>query len=690
MANISSNMLITNETLSQISLELLGEENVSFTFPYLMISDGVYPLENNSGPILNHVYSFPVTEMNRSNNNILLVATIDEDAYLTIRELALYCEFGDGTKHVFSKISGLNVKKGEDLVYNLMIQVKLDLNVVNTIAMPEIVLKEVEYPKFSEFKKVRDVYAYTVENLERMIKTNALGIGEYKTSRMSERKPVGVGYNTAQTYCMLEDKINLWEDNFCSTFDYSNLRSKYKEEEITEIVFDQQNLELFGGASVLNNGDATVISDSNVYVDTSRQALVGDSTSFYVNDSAESFISPDEDFSVLENEEALVNKQLSRMEIKTFDPTDFNRWDFTISFTTKSINEDEVGIINFKGADTLQPLIFGIRSSNCFLEMANQDGEILAQDLFLVEPSTKYYVKVSFSGTVYRVDYAKDGQAFENVLTFRSPKNVGSVSNVVIGAIYNSRLGYYLNPYSGLLHLIDFEANFYNYDSIGTLISKKHYDFRKEYTHFLGKGLKDFYHIPEYMYSYFKVNNLAFDNRNSVLEIFEGYIKGREDQIDFVNLDGFSICVKTFLQDMEDKVIIAKGDVETEDFYFILKQEDGNLVFEYYLGDDVFTMEKEISYEERKKFIANPITLYVTCDGAASPTFKMYKNNELLTSGQASKQTSLKATDYYITNQLNEDINFEEGRRVLDLFSFSGVLEPSDIYYINNLMDTNF
>ena len=68
----------------------------------------------------------------------------------------------------------------------------------------------------------------------------------------------------------------------------------------------------------------------------------------------------------------------------------------------------------------------------------------------------------------------------------------------------------------------------------------------------------------------------------------------------------------------------------------------------------------------------------------------MYKNNELLTSGQASKQTSLKATDYYITNQLNEDINFEEGRRVLDLFSFSGVLEPSDIYYINNLMDTNF
>lgn len=690
MANISSNMLITNETLSQINLELLGKENVSFTFPYLMISDGVYPLENNSGPILNHVYSFPVTEMNRSNNNILLVATIDEDAYLTIRELALYCEFGDGTKHVFSKISGLNVKKGKDLAYNLMIQVKLDINVVNTIAMPEIVLKEVEYPKFSEFKKVRDVYAYTVENLERMIKTNALGIGEYKTSRMSERKPVGVGYNTAQTYCMLEDKINLWEDNFCSTFDYSNLRSKYKEEEITEIVFDQQNLALFGGASVLSNGDATVASDSNVYVDSSRQALVGNSPSFSVDSSTETFDSPDGDFSVLEPEETLVNRQLSRMEVKNFDPLNFNRWDFTVSFTTDEAKGEDSVIISFKGENALQPLVLGVHSSKCFLKIANPDSEILAQDLFSVKPDTKYYVKASFSGTIYRVEYAEEGQAFENVLTFRSTENIGNISNVIIGAVYSADLGYYVNPYSGLLHLIDFEINFYNYDSVGTLVSKAHYDFRREYTYLLGKGLKDFYHIPEYIYSYFKVNNLAFDNRNSVLEIFEGYIKGREDQIDFVNPNGFSICVKTFLEDTEDKVIIAKGDVETEDFYFILKQKDSNIVFEYYLGDDVFTMEKEISYEERKKFIANPITLYVTCDGSASPTFKMYKNNELLASGQASKQTSLKATDYYITNQLNEDINFEEGRRVLDLFSFSGVLEPSDIYYINNLMDTNF
>ena len=323
MANVSSNMLITDETLSQISLELLGREDVSFTFPYLMIGDATYPLENNSGPILNHIYMFPVTEIARSGNNILLTATIDEDAYLTIKELALYCRYGNGTTHVFSKITGLNVKKGKDLAYNLMIQVKLDLNVVNTIAMPEIVLKEVTYPKMSDFKTVKDVYAYTVENLERMIKTNALGIGSYSSQIMTDKKPVGVGYNTAQVYCAFQDKLNSWEDNFCATFAYASLQSLYKETEHTGYLFDGSSLELFGGAYIAPNGEGSVRSAGSTYVNMLTETMVATSQDLYVNTETEVFSSVGNNFYVDEPSEALVNTQMDRIEVKTFEPFAF-------------------------------------------------------------------------------------------------------------------------------------------------------------------------------------------------------------------------------------------------------------------------------------------------------------------------------------------------------------------------------
>ena len=50
MANVSSTMLITDESLSQISQELLDKEDIFFTFPELLISDGTYPLTNKSMP----------------------------------------------------------------------------------------------------------------------------------------------------------------------------------------------------------------------------------------------------------------------------------------------------------------------------------------------------------------------------------------------------------------------------------------------------------------------------------------------------------------------------------------------------------------------------------------------------------------------------------------------------------------
>ena len=116
----------------------------SITFTHIMIGDGKYPLNDNSAPILNHVYLYPIEELTRSNSNILITATITEDAYLKIKEIGLYCTFGDGTTHLFSILGGLSLNKSADVGYDLIIHINLDINVVNTTVMPKIKIKEVE------------------------------------------------------------------------------------------------------------------------------------------------------------------------------------------------------------------------------------------------------------------------------------------------------------------------------------------------------------------------------------------------------------------------------------------------------------------------------------------------------------------------------------------------------------------
>ena len=925
MANVSSNMLITDESLSQISQELLDREDIYFEFPYLMIGDGTYPLVNNSSPILNHSYQFPIEEINRTNNNILLTATIDEEAYLTIKEIALYCTYGDGTTHIFSKIEGLNVRKDRNLAYNLMIQVKLDINVVNTIAMPEIVLNDVKYPKMSEFLTVKEVYAYTVENLERMIKTNALGIGTYSDGLMTERKPVGVGYNLAQTYCMLQDKLNSWEDNFYATFNYTSIKNRYQEITHTDTYFDKGSLITFGGAAISEDGEGIISGSSSIKVE--NEALIGNSTTYYVDAQNETFVSPNKDFYVDVIVETMINTQIDRIEVGNFEPINFNRWDFTTSFTTGESVTGEATVLNFQNFSQYQPLVLGTRAGKCFLELGgavtvqaeidgnsvlfnngtsdmspfiewvtkspaltnlhvikvgnptvdgtivsdfsasdylsiptflpddknweislrittgetlagsifnfgksvgygvncyidnnklkvdlsydgntvaetltstidlevstlynikvifdeenynlyindsleatvasttsiwNEDtgvaylgigfdgsidlassyieieGErtwtgsctsrsvltydsvpaigskfydiekyefseltfanyfgtpILDRDIFTVEPNTKYTVKCSYDGYFYKVDCAICDGEFREVLLYENNERINDIAKIVIGSQFNTELSSYLSPYSGVLNLRDLDINFYYYNDFGFIKEQTHYKFIRTVTYTTGTTLKDYYHIPDYVYSYFKVNNLGTGNSNSVIEIYEGYMKGREDRIDLAFERGFTLCVKAFLKDLSDKIILAKGDIATEDYYFILKEENEAVVFEYYLGDSVFTLKKEITREEISSFVNNPISLYITCDGSASPTIKMYRNNDLIVSRQAPQQTSLNPTDYYLTNQMSPEIDTDADRIAQEVLGFNGVLEESDLYYINNLLDTNF
>lgn len=933
MANVSSNMLITDETLSQVSQELLGREDINFTFPVLLIGDGEYPLENGSGPILNHVYEFPVTEVTRTNNNVLLTATIDEEAYLTIKEIGLYCDYGDGSRHLFSKISGLSVAKGRDLAYNLIMQVKLDINVVNTVAMPEIVVREVEYPKLSEFNTVKAVYAYTIENLERMIKTNALGIGSYENSVMTETKPVGVGYNKAQVYHRLQDKLEMWEDNFCATFSYANLKNRFAETKESTTVFHKDLLETFGGAVVEDDGTGTVQSSaSGIYVNAEAEALVADLQTVSVDTALEKFISNLGDFFVDELAESMINSQMDRIEPVSFTPIDFNKWNLKVGFTAPINTSNEMTVVNFCNKSQFQPLILGTRNGYCFLELGTastmkaqlkgnsllftnsttwipnyvrwdtespaftnlhvtkvgdpevegsiinafsennyltipvflpntnawsvdlnvttgdtlegtlfnfgkngyglrcylenlhikvdlsfegsevdlsvegstelqpdtsynikviftgeeysiyvnetldgteaststvynaEDGaaalgvaydgsaasdpfngsidlsqanikianattwtgactsqsvltaslipaasstfydiegyalpdlifedlfgeEILNQNLFALEAGKEYIVEAAYDGRLYTVSYSNGGE-YEEVINLESSSTIGPVAKLIIGSQYNASIGNYLSPYSGILNLDKFDISFYKYNDYGLIERNTHYVFTTTTSYTVGSSLQDYFHIPEHTYSYCKIHNLGFDNSNSILEVLDGYVKGRLDHINFSNAGGFTLGVKAYLKDTRDKIIITKKNDETT--YFVLKQENNAIVFEYNLGESTFRLSKTISREEVNEYVDDPIAIYVTCDGVASPTFKMYKNNKFIASAQASQLSDVDISDCYLTNQLSDETETNLEKTVQDIIGLTGVLELNDFYYINNLLDTNF
>ena len=66
------------------------------TSQIFLVRDGKIPLTDSTTPAANHIYSFPVTEIKRSGNTILLTCEIDEDSYLVIREMGLYIQTASG------------------------------------------------------------------------------------------------------------------------------------------------------------------------------------------------------------------------------------------------------------------------------------------------------------------------------------------------------------------------------------------------------------------------------------------------------------------------------------------------------------------------------------------------------------------------------------------------------------------
>ena len=309
-----------------------------FKFTKIMIGDGTIPLTDNSVEVKDHVYECPITEISRTYNNILLTAYINEDAYLLLNEIGLYYTDDTGS-HIFSKIGNINVRKSRNLGYNLVIHVKLDINVVNTIAFPEIIVKKSKNPPFADFLTIKQVFSYITMNMERMIRLNALGIGQYTggsqststTPAMTDIKPVGVGYNKAQVMYRFLKEISSFQDNCDTTDNYAKILNKYNG--LDKFLFDETKVDKIGSVEVYQEGVAR-------------------------NFSSSSYVKPYEEYYI---------------------PTD-SSWEYSTAFQTSANLLTNQSIVNLSSLSVVEPLTLGIVNNNCYLSLGRPDELTLADE----------------------------------------------------------------------------------------------------------------------------------------------------------------------------------------------------------------------------------------------------------------------------------------------------------------------
>lgn len=237
-------------------------EGTSWNFSNILVSDGKFPLTDNTAPIANHIYSFPVTEIKRSGNAVLLTCEIDEDSYLIIREMGLYIQTASG-KVLFGSLGNLNVNKTKGLAYNLVFTVNTTINVVNAIGFPEeggIIVEDPDFMEFKDFTTIQQVNTYVLTNLERIIRMNAGAKGSYKNYSI-ENAQAGIGHNRPQVIYRLQQEIESAEDCYNSIDTFVKLTNKFQK--ITEEQVDPQVIQVEGDMQVPENGVISGFSTSN-------------------------------------------------------------------------------------------------------------------------------------------------------------------------------------------------------------------------------------------------------------------------------------------------------------------------------------------------------------------------------------------------------------------------------------------
>ena len=236
-------------------------EGTSWNFSYILVSDGKFPMTDTTKPVLDHIFKFPVTEISRSGNSALLTCNIDENSYLTIREIGLYIQTPNGIL-LFGYINNLNINKTEGLAYDLIFTVNTTISVMNAIGFPAengIIVKDPDFVEFKNYTTIQQVNTYVLTNLERIIRMNAGAKGSFINSAIEESQ-AGIGHNRPQVVYKLQQDLESQEDCYNTIDTFTKLTNKFQELYDYQINYDI--LEAHGGIRIPDNGEIVGFCDS--------------------------------------------------------------------------------------------------------------------------------------------------------------------------------------------------------------------------------------------------------------------------------------------------------------------------------------------------------------------------------------------------------------------------------------------
>lgn len=326
-------------------------EGASWNFSYILVSDGKFPMTDTTEPVLDHVFKFPVTEISRSGNSALLTCSIDENSYLTIREIGLYIQTPDGIV-LFGYINNLNINKTEGLAYDLIFTVNTTISVMNAIGFPAengIVVRDPDFVEFKNYTTIQQVNTYVLTNLERMIRMNAGAKGSYSYINSAvEDNQAGIGHNRPQVIYKLQQELESQEDCYNTIDTFTKLTNKFQELYDYQINYDI--LEAHGGIRIPENGEIVGFSDSK-YI-TSNTAFSNTSNweaaiSFHTKDTTRgSLITLGNSSDIIPLELGIKNNKchLKIQSLESIEPTNAESF-----YSRSALNDTKENNINYYG-----------------------------------------------------------------------------------------------------------------------------------------------------------------------------------------------------------------------------------------------------------------------------------------------------------------------------------------------------
>lgn len=516
----------------------------SLNITSLVISDGSITLPQQPMSVFRHMYTYDIDKpIIRSDNTLLITSQLNEESKLVIKEVGLYAE-NNGETYLFGYLKGLNIDKSTGVPYDLILTVNLLLSVVNVVGFPDansFILNIIKPALLKDYIKVRNVNAYLIENLERIIRMNSLQ--PLSTEGYCDRTQVvtenedgsynieyeggtkccdnpttiqSIGYNTPQIVYREQKKISEQQDCYSSTQTYAKLYKNIRVK--TKRVLNPNSINCT--TSIDKSGIVTDTTGYDMFmpnvIDMTKDFEIN--ASFTIND----YASAEEGARYL----------ISLINIQYSDPSD-----------SASVSNVNPYLYLYIGTD-----------NKLYATSEGTDTEIGRLSL-----NKKYKIKLSYDKS--------DRTSIDILLT----EGEHSSPAVTITTPELDSLTMYMCTYCTwtLPDLETEEGGFaYNNPFLKGEIDLKEWDMIQEDNNWIpyinevveNAQLLQYYHVPDYSKLSYTLHDIC--NPEYTLDILENTITGNGDLIDFESNEDFSLCVKIDLRD--DTVEIKDSSEEIE------------------------------------------------------------------------------------------------------------------------------